>query len=164
MTEPSEAFHDAKAVTIPVNPARLAWGRYDHKRNRDSGEGDIRASYSADTIATAGKIRKAFRWQAQLMVTISLSGRGGAEQAEAYQLVPLNAFSGPTMSYADKIGTAENAEGARNDPNGFYHGMTVKQGQGIFVLSGPPVVFVADESPERPDGSAIAEGEQLTLF
>jgi len=61
MTEPSEAFHDAKAVTIPVNPARLAWGRYDHKRNRDSGEGDIRASYSADTIATSGKIRKAFR-------------------------------------------------------------------------------------------------------
>jgi hypothetical protein len=162
--EPSAVFHDAKVVTIPVNPARLAWGRHDHGRSRDTGEGDIHASYSADTIATAGKIRKAFRWQAQLMVTVSLSGRGGIEQAEAYQLIPLKAFLGTTMSYADKIGTAENAEAARNDPNGFYHGMTVKQGQETFVLCGPPVVFMADESPARPDGTATIEGEQLSLF
>jgi hypothetical protein len=163
-TEPSAAFHNAKAVTIPVNPARLAWGRYDHGRSRDSGEGDIHASYSADTIATAGKIRKAFRWQAQLMVTVSLSQEGGIEQAEAYQLIPLKAFSGPTMSYAEKIGTAESAETARNDPNGFYHGMTVKQGQETIVLSGPPFVFVADEYPARPDGTPGIEGEQLSLF
>jgi hypothetical protein len=162
--ETSEAFQEARAITIPVNPARLAWGRFDHKRNHDSGEGDIHASYSADTIASAGKIRKSFRWQAHLMVTVSLSGRGGVEQAEAYQLVPLKVFSGPTMSYADKIGTAENAEAARNDPNGFYHGMTVKQGQETFVLSGPPVVFVADERPARPDDGAIIDGEQLSLF
>ena len=58
MTEPSEAFHDAKVVTIPVSLARLASGRYDHGRSRDIGEGDIHASYSADTIASAGKIRK----------------------------------------------------------------------------------------------------------
>ena len=51
------------------------------------------------------------------MVTVSLSGRGGVAQAEAYQLIPLKAFSGTTMSYADKIGTAENAEAARNDNN-----------------------------------------------
>jgi hypothetical protein len=68
------------------------------------------------------------------------------------------------MSYANKIGTAENAEAARNDPNGFYHGMIVKQGQETFVLSGPPVVFVADENPARPDGTAGIEGEQLSLF
>jgi hypothetical protein len=92
MTDPAEAFHGAKAVTIPVNPVRLAWGRYDHERNRDTGEGDIHASYSADTIAVTGKIRKAFRWQAQLMVTVSLSGRGGIEQAEAYRLIQLKAF------------------------------------------------------------------------
>ena len=163
-TEQSAAFHDAKTVTIPVNPARLAWGTYDHARNRDVGRGDIHASYSADTIASAGKIRKSFRWQAQLMVTVSLSGQGGIEQAEAYRLIPLKAFGGTTMSYAEKVGTAENAEAARNDPSGFYHGMTVKQGQEVFVLSGPPVVFVADESPARPDGSASADGEQLSLF
>lgn len=162
--EPSEAFHDAKAVTIPVNPARLAWGRHDHGRSRDLGEGDIHGSYSADTIATAGKIRKAFRWHAQLMVTVSLSRLDGIEQAEAYQLIPLKAFNGTRMSYSEKIGTAESAEAARNDPNGFYHGMTVKQGQETFVLSGPPVVFVADERPSRPDGPASIEGEQLSLF
>src|SRR3984957_5350480 len=164
MTEPAENFGETKRITIPVNPARLAWGKYEHRRSRDTGEGDIHASYSADTIASAGKIRKSFRWQAQLMVTVSLSRRDGIEQAEAYQLIPLKAFSGTTMSYAEKIGTAENAEAARNDPNGFYHGMTVKQGQEVFVLSGPPVVFVADESPVRPDGTASAGGEQLNLF
>jgi hypothetical protein len=164
ITEPSETFRETKRITIPVNPARVAWGRFDHKRNRDSGEGDIHASYSADTIASAGKIRKAFRWQAQLMVTVSLSGRGGIEQAEAYQLIPMKAFSGTSLTYAEKIGTAENAEVARNDPNGFYHGMRVKQGQEVFVLSGPPVVFVAEEGPGRPGGTVNAHGEQLSLF
>jgi len=164
MSEPSETFSETKRITIPVNPARLAWGRYDHNRSRDIGEGDIHASYSADMIASAGKIRKAFRWQAQLMVTVSLSGRGGIEQAEAYQLIPLKVFSGTPMSYAEKIGTAENAEAARNDPNGFYHGMQVKQGQETFILSGPPVVFVAEEGPTRPDGEVSADGEQLSLF
>jgi hypothetical protein len=160
----AEVFHDAKKLTIPVNPARLAWGRYDSGRNRDIGEGDIHASYSADIIATAGKTRKAFRWQAQLMVTVSLSRRGGLEAAEAYQLIPLKIFTGRATNYAEKIGTADNAEAARNDPNGFYHGMTVKQGGEMFVLSGPPVVFIAEDGPERPDGTASAEGEQLSLF
>ncbi len=100
--ETSETFRETKGITLPVNPARLAWGRFDHKRNRDVGEGDIHASYSADTIASAGKIRKSFRWQAQLMVTVSLSGRGGIEQAEAYQLIPLKVFTGTPMSYTEK--------------------------------------------------------------
>ncbi len=108
--ETFETFRETKGITIPVNAARLGWGRYDHGRNRDVGEGDIHASYSADTIASAGKIRRSFRWQARLMVTVSLSGRGGIEQAEAYQLIPLEAFSGTAMSYAEKIGTAENAD------------------------------------------------------
>jgi hypothetical protein len=162
--EPSEDFHGAKTVTIPVNPSRLAWGKHDHGRKRDIGEGDIYASYSADTIATAGKIRRAFRWQAQLMVTVSLSGHGGIAQAEAYHLIPLKGFAGTTMSYAEKIGDADIAEAARNDPNGFYHGMTVKHSSEAFVLAGPPVLFVAAEEAQRPDNSPAAEGEQLSLF
>jgi hypothetical protein len=165
ISDPVESFHDAKRITIPVNPARLAWGRYDQKRNRDAGEGDIHASYSADTIASAGKIRKSFRWQAQLMVTVSLSRRDGIEQAEAYQLIPLTVFSGATMSYAEKIGTAENAEAARNDPNGFYHDMTVTQGRETFVLSGPPIIFVAEEGPARPSAESQSEEPlQMNLF
>jgi hypothetical protein len=162
MTEPAESFQEAKGVTIPVTPARLAWGRQDHGGNR--GEGDIHASYCADTIAANGKIRKTFRWQAQLMVTVSLSGRGGIEQAVAYRLIPLRAFNDVPMSYGEKIVTAENAEAARNNPNGFYHGMTVTQGRETFVLSGPPVVFVAEQGPARPEGEASTHGEQLSLF
>jgi hypothetical protein len=164
MTATSEAAENAKVLTIPVKPSRLAWGTYDHQRNRAVGVGNIHASYSADTIASAGKIRKAFRWQARLMVTTSLSGRGGIEQAEAYQLIPLKAFGGVTMSYSEKTGTFENAEAARNDPNGFYHGMTVRQGSETFVLIGPPVVFVAADEPARPGGTPDAEAEQLSLF
>ena len=164
MTEPSEDFHVTKAVTIPVNPARLAWGKYDHARNRDVGKGDIHASYSADIIASEGRMRTAFRWQAKLMVTVSLSCMGGVDQAEAYQLIPLKAFAGTPQTYAEKTGAAEDAEAARNDSNGFYHGMTVKQGPELFVLSGPPVVFVAEAGPDRPDCTASAEAEQLSLF
>ena len=99
-----------------------------------------------------------------MMVAVSLSRREGIEQAEAYQLIPLKAFRGTATTYAEKTGTAENAEAARNDPNGFYHGMTVQQGRETFVLFGPPVVFVAEETPERLDVVSGVEGEQLSLF
>ena len=164
MSDPAEVFADAKTVTIPVNPTRLAWESYDHQRHSDIGEGDIHASYSADTIATAGRVRKAFKWQAQLMVTVSLSGQGVIEQAEAYSLIPLKAFTGMPTRYGEKTSSAEDAEAARNDPNGFYHGMKVTCGREAFVLAGPPVVFVAEQSAGRPDDMQDPEPEQLTLF
>jgi hypothetical protein len=163
-TEHSEDFFLAGRLTVRVNPARLAWGQYDHRRNRDWGEGDIHASYSADTIASSGKIRKAFRWQAQLMVTVSLSRLDGRDQAEAYRLALVAAFPGTPTSYNARVGSAEDAEAARNDPNGFYHGILVRQGSETFVLAGPPLVFVPEETPDRPDPTAKAEGEQLSLF
>jgi hypothetical protein len=160
-SQPLDAFRKANILTVPVPPARLAWGTYDHDRNRDVGEGDIHASYSADTIAMSGRIRKAFRWQAQLMVTVSLAGCGGIEQAEAYRLLSLRAFIGTPTTYADKIETGENAEAARNDPNGFYHGITVRHSSESFVLFGPPVLFVAE--PVRPN-ARTPEPAQLNLF
>jgi hypothetical protein len=160
MTTPQEAFDEAEIVMISVKPSRLAWGRYDHERNRGIGEGDIHASYSADTIATSGKIRKAFRFQGRLMVTVSLSGRGGVEQAEAYNVIPMKAFTGTPTTYHEKTGEADAAEAARNDPQGFYHGMKVTCGREAYILSGPPVVFVAT----RPDEQASIEPEQLDLF
>ena len=53
------------------------------------------------------------------------------------------------MSYGEK--TAD-ADAARADPNGFYHGMSVKHAGQILVLCGPPVTFVPGET------------EQLALF
>jgi hypothetical protein len=82
----------------------------------------------------------------------------------AYRLIPLRVLNDAPMSYCEKIATAENAEAARSNPNGFYHRMTVTQGRETFVLSGPPVVFVAEQGPGRPDGAASADGEQLSLF
>jgi hypothetical protein len=66
-------------------------------------------------------------------------------------------------TYGEKTDTAEAAEAARNDPNGFYHGMAITHGLESFVLCGPPIRFTADTSPERPDG-ATGEPMQLTLF
>ena len=45
-----------------VDPARLASGRWCHTRDRQIGEGDISASYSADKIAE-GRVRSPFKWQ-----------------------------------------------------------------------------------------------------
>jgi hypothetical protein len=96
------------------------------------------------------------------MVTVSLAGRGGIEQAEAYRLTPLKAFEGKATTYGQRTGKAEDAESARNDPRGFYHGITVKHGKEQFVLTGPPIVFVPE--PVRPEGAARTDPEQLSLF
>lgn len=42
---------------IEVDPARLESGTWCHKRERQIGEGDIAASYSADKIALEGRVR-----------------------------------------------------------------------------------------------------------
>jgi hypothetical protein len=158
-----ERFYATGIQVVAVSPSRLAWGRHDHTKSRDIGEGDIHAAYSADTIASAGKIRKPFHWQGQLLITVSLCGRGGSADAEAYRLLPLKAFAGKVVTYGQKTGTVERAEAARNDPNGFYHGMVVKYGGDSFVLVGPPALFIA-EQVMRPDSKITMEPEQLTLF
>jgi hypothetical protein len=136
--------------TFDVDPKRLQWGTYDHAAEKETGEGDIRRSYSADAIATCGRIRKPFKWRGSAMVLVSMRMMGGVDSGEAYRLVPVRLFEGTPTTYHAKTGTAEGAEAARNDPMGFYHGMTVKQGRESFVLCGPPVRFVAAEQPVRP--------------
>ena len=152
-----------KRETIAVHPARLAW----KGAGGEVCEGDIHASYSADVIASNGRVRKPFRWNDALYVCTSISGSGltdsGKEEHEAYRLVPARTFMVNTTTYHAKTARAEDAEAARNDPNGFYHGMAIKHGGEIFVLCGPPIRFTADRSPERPDGVS-GELMQLTLF
>jgi len=153
----------AARETVAVHPARLAW----RGAGRETCEGDIHASYSADVIASNGRVRKPFRWKDGLYVCTSISGSGltdsGMQEHEAYRLVPARTFTGTTATYHDKTARAEDAEAARNDPNGFYHGMTITHGTEILVLCGPPIRFTAEPSPERPDG-ASGEPMQLTLF
>jgi hypothetical protein len=150
--------------TVAVNPARLAW--------RDAAgeicEGDIHASYSADLIAERGRVRKPFKWHGGLWVCTSISGSGltesGTQEHEAYRIVPARMFTGTMKDYREKTARAEDAEVARNDPNGFYHGMTITYGGESFALCGPPIRFTAETSPERPDGATGDEPMQLTLF
>jgi len=138
-----------------VNLARLAWGTYDHKNNDYVSEGDIPASYSGDSIAMGQPVRKPFRMDVEMWVAIGLSNHG----AKAYRLCPLRVFNGTPTNYRDKTGTAEGAEAARNDPNGFYDRMTVKHGGQQFVLCGPEVQIVAGQSEDIPVPQV-----QLALF
>ncbi len=142
-------------ITRDVNPARLAWGTFDHQQNDYVNEGDIPASYSGDSIAMGQPVRKPFRMDGEMWVAIGLSNRG----AQAYRLCPLRIFNGIPTTYPEKTGSAALAEAARNDPNGFYDRMTVKHGGKEFVLCGPEVQIVAGQSEDVP-----APQVQLALF
>jgi hypothetical protein len=95
------------------------------------------------------------------MVNVGMSGRGGVEQAEAYRVIPQEHFAGPPTTYREKV-NQDGDEAARSDPKGFYDGITVTYKKQALVLTGPPVVFVADTSPDRPQQTA--EPTQLSLF
>ena len=147
-----------------VNPSRLAWSA----AKREICEGDIHASYSADNIAMGQPIRKPFKWNNSLCVCTGITGSAltgsGMPEHEAYRMVPVQMFKGTPTTYKEKMSRAETAEAARNDPNGFYHGMRVKHGKDSFVLCGPPIRFTPDPSPVRPDGAPSDEPEQQALF
>jgi hypothetical protein len=116
----------------------------------------------------AGRVRKPFKWRGALCVCTSFSGCGltesGMPEHEAYRIVPAEMFTGAKTTYREKTARAETAEAARNDPSGFYPGMTVKHGTQSFVLCGPPIRFTAEALPERPDGATGEVPLQLTLF
>ncbi|MFT4843031.1 MAG: hypothetical protein ACI8UD_001862 [Planctomycetota bacterium] len=129
-----------------VEPSRLRHGRWCHQTEKQIGEGDVAASYSADVIALEGRVRAPFRLFGWLRATTGISGRVGDEKATCYRLVPLSSFEETPRRYGDKI------DQALRDQLGFYHGMAVKHGRKDFVLIGPPMVLVAGEpEPEQAD-------------
>lgn len=103
------------------------------------GEGDISASYSADRIGMGKPVRKPFSWSGGLWVCVGTSGRAGEVSAEAYRLVHPQVFEDRPATYAERT---RNGDVARTDPDGFYHGMSVKHAGADMVLYGPPVRFV----------------------
>lgn len=154
-TVQSAPVTEKQVITHRVDPARLAWGIYDHEKQRDIGEGDIQASYSADLIPS-GKIRRPFTFENAMWVCVGSSSLHGISEASAYRLMPESSFPGPLTTYAAKT---RDGDEARADPNGFYHGMKVQFSRAAFALCGPPEVFVAD--PDRPASTPDA---QLSLF
>ena len=139
----------AATQTHSVDPARLNSGRWCHRAERMIGEGDISASYSADRIGSDEPGRKPFSWKGGLWVCVSIAGRAGELRAEAYRLVHPQIFDGEPVTYGARRALGD---AARNDPNGFYHGMLVRRGKDELVLCGPPVLFVPGQT------------EQLALF
>lgn len=144
-----------ETIIREVNPARLTRGIFDHAKNDHVNEGDIRASYSGDSIAMGQPVRKPFQMDREMWVAIALR----KNEARAYRLCPMRIFTGTPTTYRDKSGTAEGAKAARNDPNGFYDRMTVKHGGQEFVLCGPEVQIVAAAHEDIP-----APQVQLALF
>lgn len=154
-----------------VPASRLAHGTWNHKTQEEEGEGDIRSTYSADTIAESSKIRGTFRFAGSQWVCVCNSNNA----ARAYRVVSPELFDGTPTTYREKVhGPKEDwysgGESARNDPNGFYHGMTVKCAKRTFVLCGPEVTFEAGEETEAPEQTKTPEPKstavavQATLF
>ena len=127
---------------VAVAPSRLKSGSWCHTSNRQKGEGDISASYSADVIAMQGRIRKPFRLNGYLCVCV---GKAYYPQpgAKGYKLIELQNFEGTPTTYRERC-----KEEARACPNGFYHGMKVKSAGQLFVLCGPEIYVIESDEPE----------------
>jgi hypothetical protein len=128
------------AESLRVSPERMQYGAWCCERNRMLGEGDVIASYSGDLIPQ-GRIRKPFRLQGIRYVTVSM-GSGPQHYAEAYRLVESASFDSAPMTYNQRV---QGAEAGRNNPNGFYHGVTVNHRNAQCVLTGPPIRLIADD-------------------
>ncbi|PKP94447.1 MAG: hypothetical protein CVT75_04335 [Alphaproteobacteria bacterium HGW-Alphaproteobacteria-14] len=124
-----------------IEPSRLAFGAWCHTSEKQIGEGDIRASYSADRIGMGQPIRKPFRYAGELWVCVGTGPSG----AEAYRLVDPSVFGSTTRTYAERC---RDGDRARGDPAGFYGGIIVRHAGRELVMAGPPVTFVAGEEAQ----------------
>jgi hypothetical protein len=124
-----------------VEPSRLAFGAWCHSNEKQIGEGDIRASYSADRIGMGQPIRKPFRYAGELWVCVGTGPSG----AEAYRIVHSSIYRGTARTYHDRC---RDGDRARSDQAGFYDGIIVRHAGRELVMAGPPVTFVAGEEAQ----------------
>lgn len=97
---------------------------------------EISESYSGDTIAES-KIRKPFKFQGSLFVSVGgFSGGGSTPEEECYHIVPRQEFKGKATLYGERLnGDIEDwAEERRAQAKGFYDGMLIKRGKSEWVL------------------------------
>lgn len=124
-----------------VESSRLAYGAWCHASEKHLGEGDIRASYSADRIGMGQPIRKPFRYAGEFLVCVGAGPAG----AEAYRLVHRSLYGGIARTYHDRC---RDGDRARGDQAGFYDGITVRHAGRELVMTGPPAIFVAGEEAQ----------------
>lgn len=137
----------AKLQEFFVDPARLASGRWCHARDRQIGEGDISAAYSADKIAE-GRVRSPFKWQNALWISVGGTSRGDYRAVQAYRIIERRFYGGTPITYNEN---ARMSAAARGRPEGFYHGMSVKWGKLDCVLVGPASIFLPSEEKAAPE-------------
>lgn len=133
--------------TFLVDPARLNSGWWCLERDRQIGEGDIAASYSADKIALEGRVRSPFKWQNVLWVSVGSAWPVDKSGVQAYRLLRARFFDGTPISYHENTMLGDEA---RTRPEGFYHGMAVRHGKQACVLVGPKAIFVPSKKAEEP--------------
>jgi len=131
---PSPCIAKPKIEVHELEPDRFAPGEFCYRQEKTVGEGDIVSSYSADKIAFSNTVRNPFTWKGQQWIMTSSKGEG----IEAYRLVHPDAYSRNATTYAKRT-RQDGGEAARQDPNGFYDGMTVNRGKQELILCGPPV-------------------------
>ena len=128
-------------VSHTVEPSRLAYGSWCHASEKQIGEGDIRASYSADRIGMGQPVRKPFRYSGELWVCIGTGSAG----ANAYRLVHPSLYGGTVRTYHERC---RDGDRARGDQAGFYDGIIVRHAGRELVMAGPPATFVAGEEAQ----------------
>jgi len=121
-----------------VDPDRLAYGAWSHDLDRQIGEGDMSASYSADRIGMGKPVRKPFRHEGALYVCIGKQG----DEAKCYKLVHPSRFPDDTFTYGERVTKHDGADFARF---GFYHGMRIQSGGQELVMCGPETTFIKGE-------------------
>lgn len=145
-------------IIYRVPPARLDWDK-----------GDIHNTYCADTIAMKSSVGRSFEHAGAIWCCVGITGKGltslGESVHEGYRLTPEALFEGEKTTYAEKSrrwdeGDKYPGDYARNDPNGFYHGMVVTHKVQKFVLTGPGMAF----APLKEVSPAIPAPAQLSLF
>jgi hypothetical protein len=112
---------------------------------------EVEASYSADRI-NSGKVRQPFMYQGRPHVYGGGMMCNKRHEMEAIELVPIEQFKGEPTTYDKKLsvpGGKYLGDYARNDPNGFYYGMTVKHGGQTYVCG-------------KVSALLVFEGEKLT--
>ncbi|MBA4044139.1 hypothetical protein F1640_05915 [Novosphingobium sp. NBM11] len=124
-----------------VEPSRLAFGAWCQTSQKQIGEGDIRASYSADRIGMGQPIRKPFRYDGDLWACVGTGPSG----AEAYRLLHPSLYCGTACSYHVRC---RDGDRARGDKAGFYDGIIVRHAGRELVMAGPPATFVAGEEAQ----------------
>jgi hypothetical protein len=112
--------HEWKTVT--VEPSRLSSGLWGHE------EGDIAASYSADTYGEKQRLRSTFAYAHTPHAAMSISGSFLNVEAKAYPVVH--------SSYADEIMTDYQKIGLKDG----YTGKAVRR-HGNECIFGLPVIF-----------------------